>query len=334
MARCERNPHLGHDVCVACVFHRPSRAASLPGDAFRRFDLFAYPSHGSFFAFCMHAAPVDRQRAPGSMGGALLWLGFADGQMFPGPADHNASSYLAFRQACQRYWTEGGTLRNVPVGAGRRKNSKAAAREGDAKHAAGGPTTAPAAVAAAPLAPFPQLMPDAVLLSALGAPAAAAAPAEPRAPCGAAEPRADPAEHVRLVRPRLEPLPAVGESLWPASGEAGPAFGEWASMAAQQQLQQHAALQAAAFGQAQLMGAGWGGGGNPYLPLWPYNMYGGPSWAAYAGCVRRTPPLVGGCLVTAGSLRGRLRHCWACIVVRQGCTISVLRAGNACVSGR
>ena len=25
-------------------------------------------------------------------------------------------------QACQRYWTEGGTLRNVPVGAGRRKN--------------------------------------------------------------------------------------------------------------------------------------------------------------------------------------------------------------------
>ncbi len=32
-------------------------------------------------------------------------------------------------QACQRYWTAGGTLRNVPVGAGRRKNKNAAAGE-------------------------------------------------------------------------------------------------------------------------------------------------------------------------------------------------------------
>lgn len=33
-----------------------------------------------------------------------------------------ASLPFALLQACQRYWTEGGTLRNVPVGAGRRKN--------------------------------------------------------------------------------------------------------------------------------------------------------------------------------------------------------------------
>lgn len=33
-----------------------------------------------------------------------------------------------FPQACQRYWTAGGTLRNVPVGAGRRKHKNAAAR--------------------------------------------------------------------------------------------------------------------------------------------------------------------------------------------------------------
>ena len=32
-------------------------------------------------------------------------------------------------QGCQRYWTAGGTLRNVPVGAGRRKNKSSAAKE-------------------------------------------------------------------------------------------------------------------------------------------------------------------------------------------------------------
>ena len=34
----------------------------------------------------------------------------------------SASLPSVLLQACQRYWTEGGTLRNVPVGAGRRKN--------------------------------------------------------------------------------------------------------------------------------------------------------------------------------------------------------------------
>lgn len=34
-------------------------------------------------------------------------------------------------QACQRYWTEGGMLRNVPVGAGRRKNKPVQTRSQD-----------------------------------------------------------------------------------------------------------------------------------------------------------------------------------------------------------
>lgn len=36
---------------------------------------------------------------------------------------------VSFLQGCQRYWTAGGTLRNVPVGAGRRKNKASAAKE-------------------------------------------------------------------------------------------------------------------------------------------------------------------------------------------------------------
>ena len=38
------------------------------------------------------------------------------------------SSRSLHMQACQRYWTEGGMLRNVPVGAGRRKNKPTQAR--------------------------------------------------------------------------------------------------------------------------------------------------------------------------------------------------------------
>ena len=45
---------------------------------------------------------------------------------------HMLSASLPFGslQACQRYWTEGGTLRNVPVGAGRRKNKGRDCKEG------------------------------------------------------------------------------------------------------------------------------------------------------------------------------------------------------------
>lgn len=210
-------------------------------------------------------------------------------------------------QACQRYWTAGGTLRNVPVGAGRRKNSRSAARSASDHHPKpeGRPLVAAQSAPAVPAAVPPRvppaaapLLPDAALLSGFGAPApkpAVLAPLGLRTAGGAAQTPADePAlEGGRRVRARLEPPGTeLGDATRPDAGEAAAVagsvlgFSEWASMAAAQQLQQHAALQAAAFGQAQaqlMAGGGWGGpGGNPYLPaLWPYNMYGGaPGWAA------------------------------------------------------
>ena len=42
--------------------------------------------------------------------------------------NYNVNQPRHFCKACQRYWTAGGTMRNVPVGAGRRKNKNAASR--------------------------------------------------------------------------------------------------------------------------------------------------------------------------------------------------------------
>ncbi|KAF5740722.1 dof zinc finger protein DOF3.4-like [Tripterygium wilfordii] len=38
--------------------------------------------------------------------------------------NYNLSQPRHFCKSCRRYWTQGGTLRNVPVGGGARKNSK------------------------------------------------------------------------------------------------------------------------------------------------------------------------------------------------------------------
>ncbi|KAJ9692894.1 hypothetical protein PVL29_011816 [Vitis rotundifolia] len=38
--------------------------------------------------------------------------------------DYNLSQPRHFCKSCRRYWTQGGTLRNIPVGGGTRKNSK------------------------------------------------------------------------------------------------------------------------------------------------------------------------------------------------------------------
>lgn len=43
--------------------------------------------------------------------------------------NYNVKQPRYFCKACQRYWTAGGTLRNVPVGAGRRKHKNHAARQ-------------------------------------------------------------------------------------------------------------------------------------------------------------------------------------------------------------
>lgn len=40
--------------------------------------------------------------------------------------NYNVNQPRHFCKNCQRYWTAGGTMRNVPVGAGRRKNKNAA----------------------------------------------------------------------------------------------------------------------------------------------------------------------------------------------------------------
>ncbi|XP_074277488.1 cyclic dof factor 1-like isoform X2 [Silene latifolia] len=42
--------------------------------------------------------------------------------------NYNVNQPRHFCKACQRYWTAGGTMRNVPVGAGRRKSKNSAAR--------------------------------------------------------------------------------------------------------------------------------------------------------------------------------------------------------------
>ncbi|CAI0444772.1 unnamed protein product [Linum tenue] len=42
--------------------------------------------------------------------------------------NYNVNQPRHFCKGCQRYWTAGGALRNVPVGAGRRKNKPPGAR--------------------------------------------------------------------------------------------------------------------------------------------------------------------------------------------------------------
>ncbi|KAL2935143.1 Cyclic dof factor 3 [Bienertia sinuspersici] len=42
--------------------------------------------------------------------------------------NYNINQPRHFCKSCQRYWTAGGTMRNVPVGAGRRKNKSSASR--------------------------------------------------------------------------------------------------------------------------------------------------------------------------------------------------------------
>ncbi|KAK6125093.1 hypothetical protein DH2020_041157 [Rehmannia glutinosa] len=56
--------------------------------------------------------------------------------------NYNLSQPRHFCKNCRRYWTKGGTLRNIPVGGGSRKNAK---RSSSAAAAAKRPASAPAA---------------------------------------------------------------------------------------------------------------------------------------------------------------------------------------------
>jgi hypothetical protein len=87
-------------------------------------------------------------------------------------------------QACQRYWTAGGALRDVPIGAGRRK-SKAIKGEGGATQApaAGDQPVSPALAATLPLpaAVLSQVAPGLMLDPALAAYAGGVKPGAPAA---------------------------------------------------------------------------------------------------------------------------------------------------------
>jgi len=306
LARCKAGPGAGsaRTECAGAAGSRRFGGCECPGPA-----LVIYPWPKACRHFLLsddHPRPQPRRPAGGAgpgTGCGLLRAGpraenFWSGHRCP---PHTPNARPALLQACQRYWTAGGTLRNVPVGAGRRKNSKSGREAAEPARSLGLPGGAAGAAGVLPAAALPlgtacpALVPDGALLGMFGPAPGGLAPAGARAGGGAAPPLDAPAEGGRRVRARLEPAAEAGAPRWPGGADAGaaPGFGEWASLAAQQQLQQQAALQAAALGQAhaQLLGGGWGGGGPAYLPLWPYNLYGGaPNWAAaYARC-RPEPP--------------------------------------------
>ena len=63
--------------------------------------------------------------------------------------NYNVKQPRYFCRGCQRYWTAGGMLRNVPVGAGRRKNKNGANGSGENSQAAGAAAFAALAASAA-----------------------------------------------------------------------------------------------------------------------------------------------------------------------------------------
>lgn len=71
----------------------------------------------------------DKPKLPRPTGVATCPRCCSDNTKFCYYNNYNVKQPRYFCKACQRYWTAGGTLRNVPVGAGRRKNKSAQARE-------------------------------------------------------------------------------------------------------------------------------------------------------------------------------------------------------------
>lgn len=66
--------------------------------------------------------------------------------------NYNIKQPRHFCRNCQRYWTAGGSLRNVPVGAGRRR-SKNGSKAGSEEQTEGGDTTARASYVPSPASP-------------------------------------------------------------------------------------------------------------------------------------------------------------------------------------
>ncbi|XP_065846891.1 dof zinc finger protein DOF1.6 [Euphorbia lathyris] len=78
--------------------------------------------------------------------------------------NYNLSQPRHYCKACRRYWTEGGTLRNVPVGGGTRKNSKRP------RSSSSSTTTSSSSTSKPPPPPQPQPHPEPLLLTATANP--------------------------------------------------------------------------------------------------------------------------------------------------------------------
>jgi hypothetical protein len=214
--------------------------------------------------------------------------------------NYNEAQPRYYCRACQRYWTKGGTLREVPVGAGRRKSKSARTHDsldGGAPSAGGGSVGGAAmslggADSAAAYAPFGLPLALPLPLAMMQPPAFAAASAPPR---GA--PSEDGAVEGRRTRARSEPRPLGGSAGGAKAGEGAasappaalahppgvPFFappGAWwtalppPEVAAQMQAQMamQAAAAAAAYGQPQF----------PLPGMWP-GMYAPPPFAFQPG---------------------------------------------------
>lgn len=92
---------------------------------------------------------------------------------------------LPRQQGCQRYWTDGGMLRNVPVGSGRRKNKNSVAREAE-KAATADSAKQQLIIAAGAYEQFRHLLMDPSLAFSVGAPLPAGATAGPPLAAGLA----------------------------------------------------------------------------------------------------------------------------------------------------
>ncbi|KAL6496985.1 hypothetical protein OROGR_028914 [Orobanche gracilis] len=73
--------------------------------------------------------------------------------------NYNLSQPRHFCKGCRRYWTKGGTLRNIPVGGGSRKNAKRSSSTSSSSSASAG-TASPAAAKRSASAPAPAPLSD------------------------------------------------------------------------------------------------------------------------------------------------------------------------------
>ncbi|XP_060205858.1 dof zinc finger protein DOF3.1-like [Lycium barbarum] len=80
--------------------------------------------------------------------------------------NYNLSQPRHYCKSCKRYWTKGGTLRNIPVGGGSRKNTKRSGKKNtsttsfnvSSSSSTNNPKTEPFGIPAIPTGPFSSLL--------------------------------------------------------------------------------------------------------------------------------------------------------------------------------